>query len=296
MERLGSQQEGQEATKAGLLELDGLAPITIFVGASNSGKSRLMRELFGNSEAAKCLKVGPDSDEMKSDLGKLPKLIQLLEAFQPGDKNGLGEVIAAVEKFLVDYQDWKDEAAHGWIGINAMSLLDAINAKIEPILLGEGTSMARSCLTFWPNSYQAISQIRFSQRMQDFLSLTRCYVPMLRGMRPPLASVSSDRQSNDATDCYEERSILDYFDELPNWRSFAEVEEDKSRRTQQSQVPVFSEKPRIFTGLSLYHDIQKRLLAPTYEERKSIRDYELFLSANFFQGREVTLTPALRNQ
>jgi hypothetical protein len=58
----------------------------------------------------------------------------------------------------------------------------------------------------------------------------------------------------------------------------------------------FSEKPRIFTGLSLYCDIRKRLLAPTYEERKSIRDYEIFLSVNFFQGREVTLTPAMHNQ
>ena len=43
IERTGSQQEGQDTTKAGLLELDGLAPITIFVGANNSGKSRLMR-------------------------------------------------------------------------------------------------------------------------------------------------------------------------------------------------------------------------------------------------------------
>jgi len=296
IDRTGSQQKSEDTAKLGLLELDGLAPITIFVGANNSGKSRLMRELFGNSEAAMCLQVGPDSDEMKSDLRKLLELIQRLEAFQPGDKNGLGEVIAAVEKLLVDYQDWKDEAAHGWIGITAMTLLDAINAKIEPFLQGGGTSMARSYLTFWPNRYQALSQSKFSQRMQIFLSLSRCYVPMLRGMRPPLASEISERQSIDATDCYEERSILDYFDELPNWRNFAEVEEDKSRRTQQSQAPVFSVKPRIFTGLSLYHDIQKRLLAPTYEERKSIRDYELFLSVNFFQGREVTLTPALRNQ
>ena len=46
MECSGSQQQGQDTTKAGLLELDGLAPITIFVGANNSGKSRLMRELF----------------------------------------------------------------------------------------------------------------------------------------------------------------------------------------------------------------------------------------------------------
>ena len=47
MECPGSQQEHQEPTKAGMLELDGLAPITIFVGANNTGKSRLMRELFG---------------------------------------------------------------------------------------------------------------------------------------------------------------------------------------------------------------------------------------------------------
>lgn len=292
----GGQQEHQEPTKAGVLELDGLAPITIFVGANNSGKSRLLRDLFGNSEAAKCLKVGPDSDEMKSDLRKLLELIQRLEDFQPGGKDGLGEVIAAVEKLLVDYQDWKDESVHGWTGINAMTLLDAIYAKIESFWLSGGTSLARSYLTFWPNWYQAFSQRRFSQRMQHFLSLSRCYVPMLRGMRPPLSSEISKRQSIDATDCYEERSILDYFDELPNWRIIAEVEEDKSRRSQQSQTPVFSAKPRIFTGLSLYHDIQKRLLAPTYEERKSIREYETFLSANFFQGREVTLTPALRNQ
>jgi hypothetical protein len=295
MERSGSQQELEEAAKPGLLELDGLAPITIFVGANNSGKSRLMRELFGNSEATKCIRIGP-ADEMKSGLERLIALTKSLEAFQPGDKNGLGEVITAVEKFMVDYREWKDEAVHGWIGINAMTLLDAINAKIKPFLLGAGTSMARSYLTFWPNKYQALSQSKFRQRMQNFLSLRRCYVPMLRGMRPPLASESSNGHSIDASDCYEERSILDYFNELPNWRSFDEVEEDKRRRTQQSQAPVFSVKPRIFTGLSLYHDIQKRLLAPTYEERKSIRDYELFLSVNFFQGREVTLTPALRNQ
>ena len=48
IERSGSKQKQQNYTKAGLLELDGLAPITIFVGANNSGKSRLMRELFGN--------------------------------------------------------------------------------------------------------------------------------------------------------------------------------------------------------------------------------------------------------
>ncbi len=38
MKITGSQQEDQDITKKGLLELDGLAPITIFVGAKNMEK------------------------------------------------------------------------------------------------------------------------------------------------------------------------------------------------------------------------------------------------------------------
>ena len=321
----GSQQEDQDATKAGLLELDGLAPITIFVGANNSGKSRLMRELFGNSEAAKSLQVGPDSDEMKSDMKALLESIRWLEnRFQSADKSSLAKIIhvvEAIEAFLANYTDRVGEEVDGWTGINALSHLDAINTRIESYLLGRNkkrsgillerwgrhdqleeevsarqNAKVRNALESWSREYKDTRKSKFIRRMHDYLSLRRCYVPMLRGMRPPLASVISERKSTDATDCYEERSILDYFDELPNWRSFAEVEEDKSRRSQQNQAPVFSVKPRIFTGLSLFHDIQKRLLAPTHEERKSIREYEEFLSANFFQGREVTLTPALRNQ
>ena len=46
MDLSGSQQESEGRGEAGVLELDGLAPITIFVGANNSGKSRLMRNVF----------------------------------------------------------------------------------------------------------------------------------------------------------------------------------------------------------------------------------------------------------
>jgi hypothetical protein len=108
--------------------------------------------------------------------------------------------------------------------------------------------------------------------------------------------VVSDQQSVSASDCFEERSILDYFSGLPNWRNQKAIKYPFGTEVYKNEGTFFSEKPRIFTGLSLYCDIRKRLLAPTYEERKSIRDYEIFLSVNFFQGREVTLTPAMHNQ
>jgi hypothetical protein len=318
----GLQAPGGGAGVQGVLALDGLAPITIFVGANNSGKSRLMRELFGNSEAAKCLRMGPDSEELKLDIEELLKSIRLVEYSLPTDERGLREIIDALDALKADIQHWTCNTNNGWIGVNGVSLLDTLKARIDPYLRGGTERKAsrfldggrfggsheekvnkdrvsagvRRSLEDWSRRYEDVRKSRFVGRMHDYLSLRRCYVPMLRGMRPPLVPVRSDRQNIDASDCFEERSILDYFTGFSSWRSLDNREEAKVESSQQKQAPDFSEKPRIFTGLSLYRDIQKRLLAPTHEERKSIRDYEMFLSANFFQGREVTLTPALHNQ
>jgi hypothetical protein len=322
MDLSGSQQESEGRGVAGVLALDGLTPITIFVGANNSGKSRLMRELFGNSEAVKCLRMGPNSKELKLDIEELLKSIRLVEYFSPTDERGLREIIDALEALKADILHWTGNANNGWIGVNGVSLLDTLKARIDRYLRGGTERKAsrfldggrfggsheekvnkdrvsagvRSSLEDWSRRYEDIRKSRFVGRMHDYLSLRRCYVPMLRGMRPPLVPVDSNRQTIDTSDCYEERSIIDYFTGFPSWRSLDNREEAKVESSQQKQAPDFSEKPRIFTGLSLYRDIQKRLLAPTHEERKSIRDYEMFLSANFFQGREVTLTPALHNQ
>jgi hypothetical protein len=323
MDLSGSQQESVDTGVAGVLALDGLAPITIFVGANNSGKSRLMRELFGNSEAVKCLRMGPNSMEFNMNIGALlEKSFYQVNKFSPKDESGFEKIIAGTEALLADFRHWHGGAMNSWIGINGVSLLDTLNEYVNLYLRGVSERLSnrfgiggrfgdsheekqekllvaaevRGYLSDWSERYEYIRKSQLARHMHDFHSLRRCYVPMLRGMRPPLVPVRSDRQSIDASDCFEERSILDYFTSLPSWRTLNEVEADKVERTQSKQAPAFSEKPRVFTGLSLYRDIQKRLLAPTYEERKSIRDYEMFLSANFFQGREVTLTPALHNQ
>jgi hypothetical protein len=301
------------------LKLDGLGPITIFVGANNSGKSRLLRQLFGSSEGVKRLRVGPESEEWRSCVDSLQRHMRRTNEFNPDDRSGLGEVMAAVEGFQADYRDWEAEASDGWIGVKALSLLEVVSASIEQYLLqgergrsrltgrrwlddnqdddrGRVAALVRQSLIEWLQVYKNIRKGQFFRCMRNYLSLRRCYVPILRGMRPPLASGPSDRQGIEASDCFEERSILDYFIDFPDWRTTRENGDTKNRLHQQKPLHSFSRKPRIFTGLSLYHDIQKRLLAPTHEERKSIREYELFLSVNFFQGREVTLTPALRNQ
>lgn len=46
----------------------------------------------------------------------------------------------------------------------------------------------------------------------------------------------------------------------------------------------------IFTGHSLYQELVKRLLG-THEQRKKVKEYENYLSDNFFFGQEISLVP-----
>ncbi len=47
----------------------------------------------------------------------------------------------------------------------------------------------------------------------------------------------------------------------------------------------------MFSGLSLFADLRRRLLGRTQSERDSVRQYEDFLADNFFGGSKVTLVP-----
>ena len=81
MDRSGSQQEVQETTKAGVLELDGLAPITIFVGANNSGKSRLMRELFKTEKPVRFKLKSRDVEGAEVNIGReIPQWINKISS------------------------------------------------------------------------------------------------------------------------------------------------------------------------------------------------------------------------
>ncbi len=86
----------------------------------------------------------------------------------------------------------------------------------------------------------------------------KTYIPILRGLRP----------MKDIGDCFKDRTIIDYHPDH-NTLNF-----------------------EIFTGLSLYKDIQKNLLG-THDKRELIKKFEKFLSVNFFLGEDITLTPMI---
>ena len=107
-------------------------------------------------------------------------------------------------------------------------------------------------------------------------SSKRCYVPMMRGMRPPLITPLSVLNNETEKDLYERRTFHDYFKEKILQRGF--LDENDTRHM-------------IFSGLGLYGDLRSRLLAKTQTIRDSVRKYEQFLSSYFFACQEVILIP-----
>jgi hypothetical protein len=255
------EENAADAGSSRQLALDGLAPITIFVGANNSGKSRLMRELFC-LESFFGLKLSARIPETGiQDLGACIK-----------------EVISYVGnvQFFLHGDGWilgRDDAKRGEPSIGIVnSYLSSIKEEISGVIhpgRREGLVYRR----------QQLQNIGLESGLRPYKHIRRCYVPMLRGMRPPV--VPGDRAASQAdhegADCFEQRTKYDYF--RPG------AQGDPLGWDRDNTIA------RVFTGLSLYADLRRRLLGRTQELRNSVREYEAYLSDNFFGSRPLTLIP-----
>lgn len=94
------------------------------------------------------------------------------------------------------------------------------------------------------------------------LDFKKTYIPILRGIRP---INSIDSTSFDNKDVFKIRTMLDYF--------------------QQNEGPI-----DVFTGLGVYDKVRTHLLG-NLQQRELIKEYEEYLSENFFDKKPVTLIP-----
>jgi hypothetical protein len=230
---LGSSPQEPEP---GVLALDGLAPITIFVGANNSGKSRLMRKLFRLEKAAKT-KLGTRKSH---DVSEENEVID----------NDIG---VSIESWLINLRSSnRSEFTNGW-----MPESSRVNIN-EQLMPPSSSKHARSPNgPNWSVSISRLNRCGIKDKLPAFQMQNRCYVPMLRGMRPPTHKQYCGSKTEEYKDLYKQRTVHDYFEGLSD-------SEDQNPRN------------IIFTGLGLFGDLRSRLLAKTQTTRDSVRKYELF--------------------
>ena len=247
-------QETLQPSQSEELAIDGLAPINIFVGANNSGKSRLMRELFAQEIYAK-FKLS-SSAELAGD-HRLESLLRKLAELQSSSHERFAD-----DKWIHRSGDGRD----GKLTLHRLNQMLASNAN-------RGSNVNYDLREIM----QKLELHGVVESIRSCNAINRCYVPMLRGMRPP-SLPSSQKQGvsqHEHADIYATRSMCDYFSS-----GSASLGWDPDRET-----------ATIFTGLTLYSELRKCLLGRTQKLRDSVREYEEYLSKNFFSGQSVTLVP-----
>ena len=169
-----SPQEPEKTGVAGALALDGLGPITIFVGANNSGKSRLMRELFKAQQPLSIKLKSRDNEGTEVDIGEeIPKWIRTMR----GNLN----------KNIIN--GWIVEEDRSQLGAYIKSLDDDIFNSYRP---GERQDLIKL--------KQKISGCGIEGEIRCLKQTRRFYIPILRGMRPPLIVTTKEEDYQKYTD------------------------------------------------------------------------------------------------
>lgn len=250
-----------------------LGKLNIFIGTNNSGKSRLLRGIL-MTEKPTYLPSTFDYPEIQKQASALKRKVTEILDFSPfveihpnggqpliksfnaiNPTAGFGEepnLIISLLEFVQNVQALSQKGHSSTTSSLAKSGIvryhDArqVGQQIHQIVLGEFKAFIDSITTETP-------------RPENF---ERLYVPILRGLRPPLEV---------GADIYHSRTTRDYFTKADN---------------SGVQYPHI----HIFTGLGIYSAIQDRLLG-SLAERTLVQKYEAYLSTKFFEGKRVTLIP-----
>jgi hypothetical protein len=232
-----------------------LGKINLFVGANNSGKSRLMRMLAATERLKAVPRVQLDSGEHFEDFAKsvraLGKVIKEILAETGAEVNGLTQTAEA----LVNFRYVGENASKPR---NILAIIKETSETSRPqtwsaggnpdIAVFRAQHAARDMMTPWTKHHDV------EKLATPLGAIDRLYIPTLRSLR----------EIGSAEDIFEKQTRIAYF---------------KTANT-----------VRIFTGLNLYDEVTSLLLGH-HDERERIRDFEGFIGDSFFEGKPVSLVP-----
>lgn len=255
-----------------------LGRMNLFIGANNSGKSRLLRSLWNSLfESLFC-----DNTEIVNLWYELATLPDLEYGSQVCQMTQGSQVVNPLIAFPIPLRlDTTDEASlliqlnntcdnfrkiinerikHGKSSKskNIVSDLREIQSEGYAMLIDKTKRLQQMTMEY-------IREIKINRTNTNNPTIVR-YIPTLRGFRSAPHSNKSGRLSY-----YDERTIADY-------------NQDMRQMTESA----------VFTGGS-FNQIYKEILLGRREDRDFVRNYEDFLSRYFFGGKSISITPELNS-
>jgi len=253
-----------------------LSLVNIFIGTNNSGKSRLLRALFPLQKFS-----------YNTNIYREDNFWKLVDSLDKEFREIFSYPVTSVLEFDSDYIKElflsSNSMYNKFISFDNLTY-KTLKEKLENLASHKsdygkysivnylGGTPAKTSGAFPPDVMETASKlydigIKYGQSLDEIdvdLSLgseKRYYIPILRGIRP----LDVDDQHKNF---YGERTKWDYF----------------------RNGDSLTDKMQIFTGLELYQSLKEKLLGEP-EERKLVKEFEDFLSVNFFESKPVTLIP-----
>jgi len=226
--------------------LSGVQKFNFFVGANNSGKSRVLRHVLDKS---KTWSIGSD----------LMSVEQIMEAIDLDEIEHLRfrytNNINALRSAIVQAKEFTPE-------VPIENLAQTIARKAERECGGRGDELKT-------NASELVSAHLDSKKFEllnDILVYKykeSIYIPTLRTLRH-----ISDK------DHYKVRTVQDYFPGC--------------------DITNAASTKFIFTGHDISEDLKQHLLG-THKQREKVRQFEQFLSEQFFYGADIAITPRIKD-
>ncbi len=237
--------------------LNDLSKVNILVGANNSGKSRFLRSL-ARIENYHFDASNYSINTINQEIEKLIK--ELTEFFRRNSLESIGEIsVGSIERHSKIY----------WLSHHRTELFQLRENLLKKIIeMSPNPSFSTSGQI--ANIGKKSEELKiigkkfapfFDQSPDRADSPRRVYLPVLRGLRP----LDLKPDQDNSPDFYKNRTLKDYFTDNRS-------------------------EPTVFTGQNLYSEIRDLLLG-NHEQRKSINDFENFLSESFFDNQTTTLIP-----
>jgi len=268
--------------------LRGIKRLNAFVGSNNSGKSRLLRELFLTGQN---LMIG-STDKYSIDVrAEVRHCLELIPAFERQQN-----IVGGLKENLIASPLGCHETAQHYASFekNTTEYSEVAN-KLErmthdyryhnppPVDFEKARLMTESLRTICRGIQELAkagkpTQVAGHQKPPIEPRLRHAkyiYIPTLRGMR-----LSSENESHQ--NAYFDRTWNDYFKGKKK-RSYSDVETIEKAR-------IEYHGKTILTGLDLYEWLTNKLLGGLID-RALVREYQEFLSSTFFQGSPVALIP-----
>jgi predicted ATP-dependent endonuclease of OLD family len=246
-------------TKQSYGYLFGLKKLNIFIGVNNSGKSKVLRTFF----------------EKINTVGIVPKMGSLPNNYF---RQNNSEFYKLINEMKQNYFLEPQNIFHRLIEIDdngdAVEFIRDFMKFYEVFDIKELNSYINSpnqeyFKNLIENKLNDIKNVLLNKlNIHTPSSPNKLYIPILRGLRP-LQVVEEDKSSK----------IKDKFSNIDNYK----------KRTDYDYFKHNTQNIHIYTGMNIYEDVMMLLLG-TEKDRKTISEFEEFLSEHIFKEK-ITLIP-----